>query len=165
LRRLVASGVLAVLVVACSSERTLGPLTITPPEGWFVSDREVESIKVTNGTIADETATKPGTATAVFDVYIDSAQTVEEFEKALKGNNVDPKKERTTIGGYDAVIVSYGSSAFGPSTEVVFVPSWRVRAVYRAAYPDDESAFVENRPAFRTALRSIRFEGRPPERA
>ena len=61
--------------------------------------------------------------------------------------------------------MSYETSYFGPSTEVVFVPQWRVRAVYRAAYPDDESAFVENRPAFRTALKSIRFAGRPPERA
>ena len=165
MRRSFALLLLTLAAVACSSDRTIGPLTITPPEGWFVSDHEADSIKITNGTIADETSTKPGTATAVFDVYVNSAQTIEEFEKALKKDNVDPKEERTTIDGYRAVIVSYETSYFGPSTEVVFVPQWRVRAVYRAAYPDDESAFVENRPAFRTALKSIRFAGRPPERA
>ena len=157
--------VIALLAVACSTERTLGPLTITPPEGWYVTDHETESMKVTNGTIADEQATKPGTATAVFDVYINSAQTVKEFQTALRKENVKPEQERTTIGGYDAVIVAYDTSAFGPSTEVVFVPEWRVRIVYRAAYGDDRSAFVNNRPAFRTALRSIRFSGRPPARA
>jgi hypothetical protein len=164
-RRTLLVAAVALVAVACSSEKTIGPLTITPPEGWYVTDSETESIKITDGTIADELATKPGTATAVFDVYINSSQTVQEFERALRRENVKPKEERTRVGGYDAVIVSYGPSAFGPSTEVVFVPEWRVRVVYRAAFRDGESAFVENRPAFRTALRSIRFRGRPPARA
>jgi hypothetical protein len=165
-RRFIALLVLVgVASVACSSNRTIGPLTLTPPEGWLVTDHETDSMKVTNGTIADELATKPGTATAVFDVYVDSEQTVAQFEKALKKSNVKPSEERTTVDGYNAVIVSYPTSYFGPATDVVFVPEWRVRIVYRAAYPDDESAYVENRPAFRTALRSIRFAGRPPRRA
>jgi len=157
--------IVVLLAVACSSERTIGPLTITPPQGWLVTDHETDSIKVTNGTIADGQATKPGTATAVFDVYVNSEQTVKEFVRALKDNNVEPREEHTSVGGYDATIVAYDTSYFGPASEVVFVPEWRVRIVYRAAFGDDGSAFVQNRPEFRSALRSIRFSGRPPSRA
>jgi hypothetical protein len=154
----------ALALVACSSERRIGPLSITPPSGWHVTDHETDSIKITNGTIADEESTRPGTATAVFDVYVNSEQTVKEFERALKKDNVKPKQERIRVGGYDAVVVAYDTSFFGPATEVVFVPEWKVRVVYRAAY-DDDSAFAANRPAFRSALRTIRFSGRPPSRA
>jgi hypothetical protein len=163
-RPLIAIVAVAVFV-SCSSETRLGDLTLVPPEGWLVTDRQASTIKVTNGTIAEETSTHPGTATAVFDVYIDSTQTPDEFVDALEENNVEAKRERLRVDGYEATIVSYETSFFGPSTEVVFVPAWRVRVVYRAAYPDDESAFVANRPAFRKAIRSIRFEGRPPARA
>jgi hypothetical protein len=156
---------IALTAAACSSERTIGPLAITPPSGWHVSDHETDSIKVTNGTIADDSSTRPGTATAVFDVYVNSEQTVKEFKHALKENNVRPHEQPLKVGGYDAVVVAYDTSYFGPATEVVFVPEWKVRIVYRAAYPDDESAFVNNRPAFRSALRTIRFSGRPPARA
>lgn len=161
-----AAAIVALLVaVSCSSERTIGPLAITPPRGWYVTDHEADTIKITNGTIGNAEATKPGTATAVFDVFVNSDQTVKEFEQALRRENVEPERERTTVGGYDAVIVSYSASAFGPPTEVVFVPEWRVRIVYRAAYGDDESAFASNRDEFRDALRTIHFSGRPPARA
>ncbi len=163
--RLLLVAAASIVAVACSSERTIGPLTITPPNGWHVTDSETDTIKITNGTIADEQASKPGTATAVFDVYVNSDQTVKEFERALKDNNVKPREEQTSIGGYDATIVAYDTSYFGPSSEVVFVPEWKVRIVYRAAFGDDEPAFALNRPAFRSALRSIRFSGRPPARA
>ncbi len=165
LRITVASFAIVAVAVACGSETTIGDLTLVPPEGWLVTDRQEDTIKVTNGTIADETSTRAGTATAVFDVYVDSAQTVDEFVRALEENNVEPRQERLEVDGYDAVIVSYPTSHFGPSTEVLFVPEWRVRIVYRAAYPDDESAFVANRRAFRSAIRSVRFSGRPPVRA
>lgn len=164
-KRALLTGAIAVMAVACSSERTIGPLTLTPPKGWHVTDRQTESIKVTNGTIATDESTKPGTATAVFDVYVNSEQTVKEFEQALRRDNVKLREERTTVGGYDAVIVSYDTSFFGPATEVVFVPEWRVRLVYRAAFGDDESAFAANRAEFRSALATIRFSGRPPARA
>jgi hypothetical protein len=162
-RTVVAAAML--LAVACSTERSIGPVTITPPSGWRVTDRQPESIKITNGTIADDESTKPGSATAVFDVFVNSAQTVKEFERALRDENVEPKQERMQVGGYDAVIVSYEASAFGPPTEVVFVPAWRVRIVYRSAYANDESAFEANRSEFRGALATIRFSGRPPSRA
>jgi hypothetical protein len=157
--------VLAGWATACGgSEVTLGPLSITPPEGWYVTDRQDETIKVTNGTIADEHSTEAGTATAVFDIYIRSTQTTSEFRKALKENNVDPKLERIKVGGYTADLVSYATSYFGPSTEVVFIPDWEVRIVYRAAFADD-AAFARHRSAFRSALRSLRFRGRPRDRA
>jgi hypothetical protein len=156
----------ALLAGACSSgPPRLGPLTIEPPRGWYVSDREPESIKVTNGTIADDNSTSPGTATAVFDVYINSTQTVAEFRKALKKGNAAPKEERLRVDGYDAVIVSYATSYFGPSSDVLIVPEWNVRAVYRAARGDDEATFARHRPDFRSAVTSIRFSGRPPDRA
>ncbi len=162
----VAVTVASLVAIACgSSSSTLGPLTLQPPQGWYVTDREADQIKVTNGTIADENSTEPGTATAVFDVYVRSTQTVAEFRKALKENNVDPLEERIDVGGYDAVRVSYPTSFFGPSTEVVFVPEWEVRMIYRAAFPSDESAYTRNRTAFRRAVTSISFSGRPPDRA
>ena len=159
--------VAALLIVAScgSSASTVGPLTITPPEGWLVTDREPGTIKVTNGTIGSEESTKPGTATAVFDIYVDQSQTVDEFRKVLKEHNVEPKIERRKIDGADAVIVSYRTSSFGPSSEVVFVPEWKVRIVYRAAFGDSESSFARYRPEFRDALDAISFSGRPPSRA
>jgi hypothetical protein len=164
-RRLVIASVVGVLCVACASESRIGDVTLVPPEGWHVTERTENSIKVTNGSIGSDTSTKPGTATAVFDVYVDSSQTVDEFEEALDEYHVDPDIDRMRLDGYRAVLVSYETSGFGPSTEVVFVPEWKVRIVYRAAYPKDESAFTNNRAAFRKALRTIRFSGRPPTRA
>lgn len=154
-----------VAAAACgSSASTVGPLTITPPQGWLVTDREPGTIKVTNGTIASETSTTAGTATAVFDIYVDQSQTVDEFREVLKEYNVEPKIERRKIDGSDAVVVSYRTSAFGPSSEVVFVPEWKVRIVYRAAFPDSELSFVRYRSDFRDALDAISFSG-PPSRA
>jgi predicted small lipoprotein YifL len=164
-RRLIAALVLATLAACGSGETTLGPLTLQPPDGWLVTDREATSIKLTNGTIADESTTKAGTATAVFDVYTDSEQTVGQFVKALRKSSVRPRQEALTVDGYDAVIVSYPDSFFGPPSDVLFVPEWRVRAVYRAAFPEDGASYERHRDAFREAVASIRFEGRPPRRA
>jgi hypothetical protein len=130
-----------------------------------VSDRQLGTIKVTNGTVGDGTSSQRGTATAVFDVYIDSGQSLADFRKVLKDNNVAANEERLTIDSYDAVIVASDTTAFAPASEVVFIPEWDVRIVYRAAYGDQRAAFVRNRPAFRQALASISFEGRPPDRA
>jgi hypothetical protein len=147
---------------ACAASSTsIGPLTLDIPEGWQVTDREDNTLKLTDGTIADETATRPGTATAVFDIYVDSSQTLESFRKVLREQHVRGSEERLRIDGYDAVVVSYGPSSFGPRTDVAFIPQWRVQIIYRAAFPDERAAFFSGRPAFRRALRSIRFSGRP----
>ncbi len=156
----------AFAAIACgSAAATVGPLTLEPPDGWLVTDREADTIKVTNGTIADETSTKAGTATAVFDVYVSSDQSVGDFRDVLRENNVEAEEEQIEIDGHNAVVLSYESTAFGPSTEIVFVPDWRVRIVYRAAFPDAEAAFARHQEEFRAALETIRFEGRPPRRA
>lgn len=163
--RLIAGAVLLIAVACGSSRSTIGPLTLEPPEGWLTVDREADTLKVTNGTIGEETGTREGDATAVFDVFVDSSQTVREFRKVLRENNVRFKESDLKVGGYDAIVVSYRTTSFAPSSEVVFIPEWNVRIVYRAAYGDQESAFERNRPQFREALRSITFEGKPPDRA
>jgi hypothetical protein len=165
MRTAVAAAALLAVAACASPDASLGPLRIRPPKGWLVTDRERDSIKITNGTIADENSTQPGTATAVFDVYIDSDQTPAEFKKVLDESHASARTERLVIGGYKALIVAYPTGEFGPSSEVVFVPDWHVRIVYRAAFPDAEYAFESYRAAFRRALRSIRFSGRPPQGA
>lgn len=161
-----ALGLAALAAGGCGSPgSTLGPLTIEPPPGWLVVDREPKTLKVANGTIAQDTASEAGSATAVFDVYVDAAQSVAEFRDVLDDANVDWKEDQIDVDGYEAVIVSYRTNAFGPSTEVAFVPEWDVQLIYRAAFADAESAFVEHRSDFHDALASITFEGRPPDRA
>lgn len=163
--RLIAAAALLVAFACGSSRSTIGPLTVEPPDGWLAVDREADTLKVTNGTIGEETGTRQGDATAVFDVFVNSSQTVREFRKVLKENNVRYDEEAMEIDGYDAMLFSYRTTAFAPSSEVVFVPEWNVRIVYRAAYGDEEAAFERYRPDFREALRSITFEGEPPDRA
>lgn len=148
---------------ACTAGTTsIGPLTLDVPEAWQITDREEKSIKLTDGTIADETSTRAGTATAVFDIYIDSSQTLEQFREVLRKERIRPSVQRLRIDGYEAVVLSYGASDFSPRNDVVFFPEWRVQIIYRAAFPDQNAAFERGRPAFRRALRSISFSGRPP---
>jgi hypothetical protein len=101
----------------------------------------------------------------VFDVYVDSDQTLAEFRKAQRANNIELTEEPIEIDGYDGVVVSWEANGPDPQMEVVFVPEWEVRIVYRAAYPDAQAAFERHRDEFRAALESIRFEGRPQRRA
>lgn len=155
----------SLLLASCGATTSaIGPLEITPPEGWLVTDRTASSLKVTNGTLGGEEDAQAGTATAVFDVYVNSSQSLGSFLEILKAEKVEPSRELIEIDGHQATVVSYRSNHFGPSTEIVFVPEWDVRFVYRAAFSEDEGAFVRNREAFREALDSVRFNGRP-ERA
>ncbi len=154
------------LATACgTSSSVVGPLELTPPDGWLVTDRQPGTIKVTNGTVGDGTDSRRGNATAVFDVYVDSAQSLVEFREVLDENNVRSSEERIEIDGYEAVVVVSEPSAFAPASETAFIPEWDVRIVFRAARADRESDLERNRPAFRRALASIRFRGRPPVRA
>jgi hypothetical protein len=161
--RLFVGCLIVTTAAACgSSASTIGPLTLEPPDGWLVVDRAPGTIKVANGTIGADTTR--GDATAVFDVYVDSAQSLREFRAVLEENNVRSSEDEIEIDGYDAVAVAYRASAFAPSGETVFIPEWNVRIVYRAAFGDAEAAFSRHRPEFRDALDSITFEGRPPAR-
>jgi hypothetical protein len=161
LRPLIAFALLAFIACGTSSS-TLGPLTIDPPDGWFVSDRQLGTIKVTNGTVGEGTESRRGTATAVFDVYIDSGQSLREYRNVLEDNNVESDEETIRIDSYDAVIVTSHDSAFAPPSQTVFIPDWDVRIVYRAAFGNSKAAFERNKAAFGEALRSITFSGRPP---
>jgi hypothetical protein len=158
-RRLIACVAFFALAACGSGSSKLGPLLVDPPDGWLVTDRTDESIKITNGSIADDESTKPGTATAVFDIYVNSTQTSDEFVEVLRDNNVKPEIEHLQVDGWPASLVSYESGSFGPSSDVLFVDSFQVRAVYRAAFPDAESAFARHRSDFRETIATIRFPG------
>ncbi|MGH2760007.1 MAG: hypothetical protein ACRDKJ_10660 [Actinomycetota bacterium] len=151
---------ISLLAAACGSgSTTIGPLTLDVPDGWQVSDREGGNLKLTDGTIADPTATRAGTATAVFDIFVDSAQTPEKFLEYLREQKIEAGKVKTTIGGAPAEIFSYEDSSVGGRQEAVFIPRWRVFILYRAAFRDDDAAFFRGRDAFRRALESVTFSG------
>jgi hypothetical protein len=146
--------------VACGAYTTaIGPLKLTVPDGWRVSDREGDNLKLTDGTIAEPNATKPGTATAVFDIYVNSSQTSESFERYLREQHIKPVREKARIDGYAAEYFRYSGSSVGGNQEALFVPRWRVFVLYRAAFAGADAAFFRGRAAFRRAMRSISFEG------
>lgn len=157
----IASALLAVATACAAGSTSIGPLAMDLPEGWQVSDREGNNLKVTDGTIAEPTATRAGTATAVFDIYVESAQTVDAFLEYLSEQEIEAGRVETSIDGYEAEILSYDGSAVGGRQEAVFIPQWRVFILYRAAFRDDDDAFFRGRPAFRRAVESITFSGRP----
>src|SRR5437016_5487981 len=98
---------LFLLTTACGrGGASVGPLTIDVPSGWRVADNEGGDLKLTDGTIADENSTKPGTATTVFDVYVPSAQTLSSFLVFLREQKIVPKQEAVVIGGYQGVVLS-----------------------------------------------------------
>jgi hypothetical protein len=148
------------VVTACGAYTTaIGPLKLTVPEGWRVSDREGDNLKLTDGTIADPNSTKPGTATAVFDIYVNSSQTPETFARYLREQHIKPVREKTRIDGYAAEFFRYSGSSVGGHQEALFVPRWRVFVLYRAAFLGADAAFFRGRGAFRRAMGSITFEG------
>ena len=154
-----ATGLLVAAISCGAGSTTIGPLTMQVPDGWQVTDREGNNLKVTDGSIADATATRAGTATAVFDVYVDSAQTPERFLDYLREQNIEAGRVKTTIGGAPAEIFSYEGSAVGGRQEAVFIPRWKVFILYRAAFRNDDAAFFRGRDAFRGALDSLTFSG------
>jgi len=158
--RIAVTALVLLFAVACGSgSTTIGPLTMQVPDGWQVTDREGSNLKVTDGTIAGPTATRAGTATAVFDIYVDSSQTPKEFMAYLREQKIEAGRVETKIGGYDAEILSYEGSSVGGRQEAVFVPRWKVFILYRAAFRDDDAAFFRGREAFRRAVESITFSG------
>src|SRR5712692_5925143 len=162
-RRIAATASVFVLTSACArGGASIGPLTMEAPPGWRVTDQADGDLKLTNGSVAGETSTKPGTATAVFDVYVPSTQTLSSFLNFLRDQKIVPTREAVVIDGYEGVLLSYAGPGVGGRQEAMFVPRRETFVVYRAAYPNDVAAFEAGRPAFRRAIRSIRFSRRPP---
>jgi hypothetical protein len=144
--------------IACAEGTTsMGPLSIDVPEGWRVTSRGGENLQLANGTTGDADSDRAGTAKAVFDIYLSSETTVDEYRESLLEQNVGSKKETIEVDGYDATLLTYVGPAVGGRQEAVFVPRWDVRIVYRAAFANDDAAFFAGRSAFREALRSITF--------
>lgn len=159
LSRIAVAAALVVLSSCGSGSTTIGPLTLDVPDGWQVSDREGSNLKITDGSIADPTATRAGTATAVFDIYVNSAQTPDTFLDYLREQKIEAGRVKTTIGGAPAEIFSYEGSAVGGRQEAVFIPRHRVFILYRAAFRNDDAAFFRGRDDFRAALDSVSFSG------
>lgn len=151
--------VFAVAIACGQATTTIGPLAIQVPDGWLVTDREATSVKITDGTIADGNSTKPGTATAVFDIFVDHAQSPDDFDAYLREQDIEPTRRTTRIGGYAAEVFSYRGVSVGGRQEAVFVPRWRVFILYRAAFRGADAAFLRGRADFRRALDSISFSG------
>lgn len=149
-----------VVAVSCSpGSASIGPLTLDVPEGWMVTDREGNNLKLTNGTIADANSTKAGTATAVFDIYVDSPQTPDAFADYLREQHIGAQRSMTKVDGYAAEIFSYRGESVGGRQEAVLIPRWRVFILYRAAFRGADAAFLRGRAAFRRAVDSITFSG------
>ncbi|HVL82160.1 MAG TPA: hypothetical protein VM840_11295 [Actinomycetota bacterium] len=166
MRRLLwAAGAVLVLLGACASSTTFGPVRMDVPEGWQVTRRSSDSFQLAQGTAASDTDDAPGTATAVFDVYLSSDQTPDGYRERLREGGVGAKVEEWTVNGEKAVVLSYeGPATAGPQEAVIF-PSRRVLIVYRAAFPNDRAAFNKGLPAFRRTVRSIEFIGPADRRA
>jgi len=159
LRSLLLILAIAVLAATACAEGTtsIGPLSIDVPKGWRVTSRGGSNLQMANGSTGDATGDRAGTAKAVFDIYLRSDTTVDEYRKSLLEQNVGSKPSDIEVDGYDATLLTYGGPAVGGRQEAVFIPRWNVRIVYRAAFANDDAAFFAGRSAFREALRSVRF--------
>lgn len=164
-RRAVVAALLtaAIAAAACADGRvSVGPLSMEVPRDWHVTSTGGDNLQLADGTTGGATGTAAGTATAVFDVYVNSEVTPEKYTEDLRAQNVGVKTETISVDGYEAVRLSYSGEAAAGRQEAVFVPEWRIRIVYRAAFPNDDAAFLRGRSAFRRAVGSIAFSGRPP---
>lgn len=153
----------ASLLVSCGGGRaSIGPVAIDVPDGWHVTSSGGDNLQIADGSTGGATGTAAGSATAVFDVYVNSTVSAEEYTENLRRDNVGVKTERISVDGFDAVRLTYSGAAAAGRQEAVFVSEWDVRIVYRAAFANDNAAFLRGRSAFRRAVASIDLSGRPP---
>ncbi len=160
-RGVVAVVLLAVLLGGCARETDLGPLRLEVPDGWTLT-RTGNTIKLTDGSLGDPTGTEPGSATAVFDIFLESDHTPETYRELLEDNDVGAAEERLTIDGHEAIGFEYAGAAFAGRQYAVVIPTYRIHIVYRAAFPNDDAAYQAGMSGLRRTLRSIRFTEPPP---
>ena len=145
------------VAVACTTSTTFGPLRIEVPDGWQVTHRTDGNLQISKGTAASDTDTSPGTATAVFDLYLESHHTPDSYRELLRSENTGASEQTWTVDGERALVLSYEAPGFAGQQEAVLFPDRRILVVYRAAFPNDRTAFHDGLTAFRRAVRSIRF--------
>lgn len=158
---MVALGLLAYLAAGCARETDLGPLRLDVPDGWTLT-RTGSTIKLADGSLGSPTDTEPGSATAVFDIFLDSDHTPESYRELLTEHDVGAAEERLEIDGHEAVAFEYAGPAFAGRQFAVVIPAYRIHIVYRAAFPNDDPAYHAGMSDFRRTLRSIRFTEPPP---
>lgn len=161
MNRLALAIVPLLILTACSSGQAFGPLEIDVPEEWRVTDRGDQRLQIADGTVASETESEPGDATAVFDVFVDSAQTVQSLRDTHRNLDVEWTEDRLEIDGQEAVVFRATGEGVAGSRETVLIPTYHVLIIYRAAFPNDRGAFESGHAAFREAVRSIRFSEDP----
>lgn len=130
------------------------------PEGWQVTRRLSDSLQMADGTAASDTANVPGTATAVFDVYTSSGQTVESYRSMLRGHVKSLEVTEEDVDGHTVVFLDYTGEEFAGHQQAALVPDFGLLLVYRAAFANDEAAYMRGLAAFRRAVRSSRFTPR-----
>jgi hypothetical protein len=148
--RLIASVAAAALLAGCGAGTACGPLEIDVPSGWQVTRQDARGMQIADGT-AGNGGTEAGTATAVFDIYLDPGHTADSFRDYLEELEVDADEEMIEIDGYTAFVFRYSSDHFAGTQENVFVPDYGIQIFYRAAYAMDDEAFEAALPAFHEA--------------
>lgn len=161
MNRLALAIVPLLILTACSSGQAFGPLEIDVPEEWRVTDRTDARLQIADGTAAEDTDSEPGDATVVFDVYLDSATTVQSWRDTHRNLDVEWTEEQLEIDGHDAVAFHATGEGVAGARETVLIPDHRVLVIYRAAFENDRPAFDAGYEPFREALRSIRFSEDP----
>lgn len=149
------------LLVACTGGQRFGPLRLDVPEGWRVTDRTTDRLQIADGTVAADTETEPGSAEAVFDVYLDSPQTFQSYRDTLRSLEVEWEERPLTLDGHDAMAFDARGQGVAGRREAVLIPAYRVLIVYRAAFPNDPAAFEAGYDAFQEAVASISFRRDP----
>lgn len=162
LRKLAAVAALFVCLAACSESTQIGPLRIVVPDGWHSNRTGDDGLQVANGSVASDQSTVPGSATAVFDLYVDSSRTSTGYRKLLESESTKFTHRTITIDGREADVFTYSGDTWGGSQEAVVVDDYRLLIVYRAAFPNDDNAYKASIGQFRRAVRSISFVAPPP---
>lgn len=161
MRRSLIAVLLLLGMASCGSGQSFGPLTIDVPDGWRVTDRGEQRLQIADGTVASETETEPGDATAVFDLFLESAQTVQSLRDTHRTLEAEWSEDRLEVDGEEAIVFRATGEGVAGDRETVLIPAYRVLIIYRAAFPNDRNAFETGHEAFRSAVRSIRFSGDP----